>query len=105
MIIIAGQTSFDSLGNVYAPNDFVKQADYIFRLLKAYIEEAGGKMEHIVKLTNYFTNMDDLTTFIRVRNKYVNTKKPPTAVCVQVGKLFVDGLVLEVEATVVIPKK
>ena len=69
------------------------------------LEELGGSMNDIVRLTNYFTNMNDLKTFIQVRNKYVNTRQPPAAVCVEINKLFVDGLMLEVEATAIIPKK
>ncbi len=105
MIFIAGQTAFDKQGKIVGSGDFEAQAELIFQNLKAYIEEAGGTMADIVKLTNYLTNMDDLQAFIRIRNKYVNTKQPPAATTIQVSKLFVDGLVLEVEAVVVIPKK
>lgn len=105
MIFIAGQTAFDKQGKIVASGDFEAQAELIFQNLKAYIEEAGGTMADIVKLTNYLTDMNDLQAFIRIRNKYVNTKQPPAATTIQVSKLFVDGLVLEVEAVVVIPKK
>lgn len=104
MIFIAGQTAFDKNGQLVSPGNFDAQAEVIFENLKSYIEELGGTMSDIVKLTNYLTNMDDLKAFIRIRNKYVNTKQPPAATTVEVSKLFVNGLVLEVDAVVVIKK-
>jgi 2-iminobutanoate/2-iminopropanoate deaminase len=105
MLMIAGQCAFDKNWNMVGKGDFALQAEQVFKNIKDMIEEMGGKMEHIVRLTNYFLNMGDLKTFIQVRNRFVNTKNPPAAVCVEVNKLFVEGLLLEVEATVIIPKK
>ncbi len=105
MIMIAGQCAFDKNWNMIGAGDFAKQADQVFRNIKDMLEELGGSMDNIVRLNNYFLNMGDLKTFIAVRNRYVNTKQPPAAVCVEVNKLFVDGLLLEVEATAIIPKK
>jgi 2-iminobutanoate/2-iminopropanoate deaminase len=105
MIFIAGQTAFDDKGKLVSPGNFEAQAEVIFQNLKAYIEELGGSMSDIVKLTNYLTNIDDLKAFIKIRNKYVNTKQPPAATTIEVSKLFAEGLVLEVEAVVVIKKR
>ncbi len=105
MIMIAGQCAFDKNWNMIGKGNFAEQAEQVFKNIKDMLEELGGSMNDIVRLTNYFTNMNDLKTFIQVRNKYVNTRQPPAAVCVEINKLFVDGLMLEVEATAIIPKK
>jgi 2-iminobutanoate/2-iminopropanoate deaminase len=104
MIVIAGQTSYDKAGNMVGKDNFEKQAERIFELLKAYIEEAGGKMSDIIKLNTYLVNMSDLGSYVRIRNKYVNTAKPPAATIVQIEKLWQEGLLIETEATVIIPK-
>lgn len=78
--------------------------EQIFRNIKSMIEEVGGTMTQIVKLTNYFINMSNLQTFIKVRNKYFNTKEPPTSTSLQVSKLFMEDLLLEVQGIVIIPK-
>jgi len=40
-----------------------------------------------------------------IRDKFVNTTHPPASTLVQVSKLFRDDILIEIEATAVIPKK
>lgn len=57
----------------------------------------------MVKLTNFFVDMNHLPVFFEVRDTFVNTKAPPASTAIQVGRLARDGALFEVEAVAVIP--
>ena len=92
-------------GGVFAgaPGDFRAQATQCFENLKAGLKSAGGGFEHVVKITNFFTDMAHLPVFFEVRDKFVNTKAPPASTAIQVGRLAREGALFEVEAVAVMP--
>jgi enamine deaminase RidA (YjgF/YER057c/UK114 family) len=71
--------------------------------VKTALQECGCGFEHVVKITNYFANMDDLPIFFKIRDSYVNTKAPPASRAVQVGRLALPKAVFELEAVAVVP--
>lgn len=105
MILISGQVPFDKEAHLTGKGDFEQQAVQIFSNIKSIVEEAGGTMDNVVKLNYYITDISKLQILRDTRDKFVNTKNPPASTLVQVSKLFRDDVMLEVEATVVIPKK
>ena len=88
-----------------APGDFRAQATQCFENLKAGLASVGGGFEHVVKLTNFFVDMDHLPVFFEVRDTFVNTKAPPASTAIQIGRLARDGALFEVEAVAVIPDR
>ncbi|MBC7826885.1 MAG: RidA family protein [Chitinophagaceae bacterium] len=105
MILISGQVALDSKGNVVGKDDFKKQAEQVFLNIKDIVENAGGTMDNIVKTGIFLVDISQVSTFRHIRNKFINIKSPPTSTLVQVSKLFRDDLLLEIEATAIIPKK
>lgn len=53
LVYIAGQVPFDKSGTLVGREDFLAQAEQVFRNLKSAVEAAGGRLSDIVKL-NYF---------------------------------------------------
>lgn len=104
MIILSGQVPFDSKGNLIGKGDFTKQAEQVFMNIKNIINDLGGTMGDIVKLGFYMLDVSQIQTLRNVRDKYINLNKPPASTLVQVSKLFRDDVLLEIEATAVIPK-
>jgi enamine deaminase RidA (YjgF/YER057c/UK114 family) len=88
-----------------APGDFRAQAAQCFENLKAGLASVGAGFEHVVKLTNFFTDMAHLPLFFEVRDSFVNTKAPPASTAIQVVRLARDGALFEVEAVAVIPDR
>lgn len=80
MVILSGQVAFDKGGNLVGKDNLEKQTAQVFRNIKNIVEELGGSMEHVVKT-------------------------PPASTLVQVSKLFRDDILIEIEATAIIPKK
>ncbi|MCX7311983.1 MAG: RidA family protein [Hyphomicrobiales bacterium] len=86
-----------------APGDFRAQVVQAFENVRIGLASVGGRMEHIVKITNFFIDMANLPVFFEVRDTYVNTKAPPASTAVEISKLARDGALFEIEAVAVIP--
>jgi enamine deaminase RidA (YjgF/YER057c/UK114 family) len=103
-IYIAGQLGYDSAGKQGA--DFREQTTLVYENLKAAIESVGGKMENIVKLNAFLTDIRaQLPIYREVRDKFVNVAAPPASTTLEVPKLARDGALLEVEAIAVLPAR
>jgi len=105
MLIISGQVAIDSKGNLVGKGDFAKQSEQAFQNIKNIVENAGGTMDNVVKLGFYILDVNQIQTLRSVRDKFINTKSPPASTLVQVSKLFRDDVLVEIEATAIIPNK
>jgi enamine deaminase RidA (YjgF/YER057c/UK114 family) len=105
-IYLSGQLGMTPAGAFAgAPGDFRAQATQCFENLKAGLAAVGAGFEHVVKITNFFVDMDHLPVFFEVRDRYVNTKAPPASTAIQIGRLAREGALFEVEAVAVVPDK
>jgi len=105
MIIISGQVALDSLGRLVGNGDVAKQTEQVFLNIQNIVSSFGGTMDHIAKLGIYMLDVSQIQAMRDVRNKFINVDHPPASTLVQVNKLFRDDLLIEVEATAIIPKK
>jgi len=104
-IYISGQLGMTPDGKFAgAPGDFRAQATQAFVNLKAALASVGADFSHVVKITNYFTDMAHLPIFFEVRDKFVNTKAPPASTAVQIVKLARPDALFEIEAIAVVPQ-
>ena len=97
LLFIAGQVSVNGEGELVGPGDIRAQTRQVFENIKAMVEEAGGTMANIVKLTTFMTNMDDFAAFSQVRTEYI-TEPYPAATLVEVRSLVRPEWLVEVEA-------
>ncbi len=105
-LYIAGQLGMTAEGRFAgAPGDFRAQCTQCFENMKAALESAGASFKDVVKITNYFIDMNHLSAFFEVRDRYVNTKAPPASTAVQISKLARDGALFEIEAIAVLPAR
>ena len=61
-------------------------------------------MDHLVKLNYFVLDGNEIQPIRDVRDKYINTKTPPASTLVKVSGLFREDILIEIEATFVIPK-
>jgi 2-iminobutanoate/2-iminopropanoate deaminase len=104
MIILSGQIALDRNGNLVGKNNLEQQTEQIFTNIKNIIAESGGTMTDVVKFGIYIIDATQVQTIRNVRDKYINQNNPPTSTLVQVSKLVRDDLLIEIEATVIVPK-
>ena len=102
-VYIAGQTALNQSFQVVGKDDFRTQAEQVFANLKTALEAAGADFTHVVKLNIYLVDMSHLRTFAEVRDRYINTDHPPASTAVEVRKLALADLLLEIEAIASLP--
>jgi enamine deaminase RidA (YjgF/YER057c/UK114 family) len=105
MVIISGQVALDKDGSLVGKGDLARQTSQIFINIKNIIEGAGGTMDDLVKIGIYMIDARQVQVFRDVRDTFINIKNPPASTMVQVSALFRPDLLVEVDATAIIPKK
>ncbi|HEV7603097.1 MAG TPA: RidA family protein [Bradyrhizobium sp.] len=101
LIFIAGQTAINRDGNVVGKNDFAAQAAQVFYNLAIALEAAGCSAAHLVKLTVFLTEMENLARYREARNRFFASVTPaaaPAVTLVEVAKLYGPDLMIEIEA-------
>ena len=101
-VFIAGQIALDPNGSPVGKGDIEAQTHQVYANLQAILEELGGSLDDIVKLTTYLTDRSHLDAFRRVRNRFFTDAFPPNTL------LFVSGLahpdyLVEIEAVAYLP--
>lgn len=106
IVYIAGQLGLEPDGNMAGGGgDFRAQCKQAFENVKAALAAAGGGFEHVVKITNYLTDVRHLPIFREVRDTYVNTKAPPASTTVAISALARPDAMFEVEAVAALPPR
>jgi enamine deaminase RidA (YjgF/YER057c/UK114 family) len=96
LVVTSGQIAVRDDGTV--PEGFEAQARLVFEHLGRALGAAGAAWGDVIKLTIFVTTLDELDTFRRVRDEFVDTARPPASSLVQVAGLVRPELLLEVEA-------
>jgi enamine deaminase RidA (YjgF/YER057c/UK114 family) len=98
---IAGQTAFDTQGNVVGVGDFRAQAEQTCRNLKIALDAVGASPQDIVKVTNYIVDRSNLPVLVEVRKAILGELRPASTLVV--AGLARDELLVEIEAIVALP--
>ena len=100
-VYVSGQVGLDAAGKLAgAPGDFRAQAVQAFENVKQALAAVGGGFEHLVYLIDAAAHFPQ---FLAVRDEYVRKENPPASTLVQVGRLALEPLLLEIEAVAVLP--
>jgi len=104
-VYIAGQVGWTGAG-IWEAKDFAGQFRQTLQNILDVLAEAGGRPEHLVKLTWYVLDKAEYLGAIRevgaAYRELIGRHYPAMAV-VQVSALVEDAARLEIEATAVIP--
>jgi enamine deaminase RidA (YjgF/YER057c/UK114 family) len=97
----AGQTG--ELSSDEQDGPIAAQSWYVLDALRRTVATAGGTLEDVVNLTQYFTDMRDFPIYNRIRAQFFEV--PPASTCVRVVQLLPNTLTrLEVQAVAYIPQ-
>lgn len=105
-VFISGQVAFNSKG-VFEEKTFAGQFRQTLKNTLAVLAEAGGKPEHIVRMTWYVVDKNEYLGAIRqvgAAYRELIGRHYPTMAVVQVGGLIENAARLEIETTAVIPE-
>ncbi|MFE3451005.1 Rid family hydrolase [Nonomuraea sp. NPDC059194] len=99
MLYVSGQAAFDERGEVIGEGDMTAQAEAVFQNIGKILADQGAGFEDIAFIRTYLTDMDERSAYGEVRRKYI-TGTPPASTTVEVSKLFMPGLMLEIDLIV-----
>ena len=102
-VYISGQVALDGAGELVGPGDVAVQARQVFENLQAALGSVGAGFEQVVKLTFYLVDATQMPAVREVRDRYVDTARPPASTAVEVRRLVRDDLLVEVEAVAILP--
>jgi reactive intermediate/imine deaminase len=101
LVFVAGQIATDANGNVVGRGDLVAQSRAVVDKIRRIVEEAGGSMDNVVKITTFVTTLEGYSEFAQVRAEYFPNHKPASAT-VRVSGLIGDDFLIEIEAIAVL---
>ncbi len=99
MLYVSGQAAFDEQGNLVGEGSMAAQAEHVFQVIGRILADQGATFDDIAFIRTYLTDMDARAEYGAVRRKYI-TGTPPASTTVEVSKLFMPGLLLEVDLIV-----
>ena len=101
-VYVSGQVAMDAEGNVVGGGDAGAQTEKVLENVATVLEEAGGSLDHIVKVTVFITDMAFYDEIHEVRRRHFGEPYPASSM-VEVSALIDPRLLVEVEAVAVIP--
>jgi len=106
MVFLAGQVGWNAEQR-FESGDFVAQARQALANIVTLVAEAGGRAEHITRLTWFVLDKREYLSRLRELGEAyrgVMGKHFPAMTLVQVGALVEEGAKVEIEGTAVVPK-
>ena len=101
MVYVSGQVSMDAEGNVVGEGDIRRQTETVLEHVKTVVEEAGGGMDDVVKVTVFIRDMGLYNEIHEVRRRYFGEPYPASSM-IEVSALIDPRLLIEIEAVAVI---
>jgi len=87
----------------YKEGPILAQSWYVLNSIKNTAESAGGQMTDVVKLVQYFRNLDHFPLYSRVRKQFF-PGDPPVSTVVEVSAMLPSpDILIEVEAPMWLP--
>lgn len=103
MLMTAGQVALNPQGELVGKGDMAAQTEQVYKNLQAILEAHGAKLSDIVKANIYITDMQAIGQLAGVRNRFMGDHAPISTL-VEVSKLAMPDLLVEIEVTAVIVK-
>ncbi|MGK4580047.1 RidA family protein [Kitasatospora sp. HPMI-4] len=102
LVAVSGQVALDADGKVVGEGDPEAQAQQVFENLERCLAAAGATFADVAKFTYYITDVAYLPAIRTVRDRFIDTERPPASSAVQVAALFRPELLLEIELFAVV---
>ena len=103
LLFISGMMAVDKNQRVIGEGDVVAQARAVFGSLKRILESEGASFADVLTVTVFLQNIEDRARINPVRKEFFGDARPASSL-VEVAKLAIPGLLVEVEAIAGIPE-
>ncbi|MEV4097334.1 NAD(P)-binding domain-containing protein [Streptosporangium saharense] len=102
LLFVSGQAALDEEGRVVGEGDMTRQSEYVMEMLARILADQGCSFDDVTHIRTFLTDMSRLREYGAVRGRHI-TGEPPASTTVEVSRLFVPGLLIEVEVVAAIP--
>ena len=103
VIEVAGTTAVDERGEVVGPNDPYRQATYALEKIGRALAEAGAGFENVIRTRMFVTDIGRWEEVGRAHGEVFRDIRPASTL-VQVASLVRSDLLVEIEATALVPE-
>jgi 2-iminobutanoate/2-iminopropanoate deaminase len=100
-LYIAGQVARDVRGNLVGKGDFEDQVRQVYSNLKNILQEAGGGLKNIVKMTTILTHYGNVESLRKIRGELMGDLMPPNTLLI-IESLASPDFMIEIEAIAVL---
>src|SRR4030095_170387 len=101
-IYLAGQTRYqDERGETY-PGNFDGQVRAAFERMRKTLAAAGGKLEDVVTMTVFVTDMANGTRFTQLRKEFFKEDRYPASALIGIKELARPEMMIEIQAIAVV---
>jgi reactive intermediate/imine deaminase len=104
ILFVSGLTAHDAAGNLLGGADAAAQTRQILNNLKLVLDAVGATFADVLKVTVFLTNVDDRAAINPVRQEFFGVARPASTL-IEVSRLALPEMKVEIEAVVGIPAK
>ncbi len=101
VIHVSGTTATDAEGKLVGRGDAAAQTRQAIRNITSALEQAGARLEDVVRTRIYVTDITQWEAIGRVHGEYFATVRPATSM-VEVRNLIDPDMLVEIEAEAII---
>lgn len=102
LLFIAGQISTDASGKIVGKGDLRAQATQVLENIRTILRTNDADMDDVVSVTVYVTDMRAFEDVADIRLRYFPQNGPASAI-VEVSRLALPDLMIEISAVAVVP--
>ncbi len=99
ILFVSGLTAHDAEGQLVGEGDAVAQTRQILTNLGLVLDAAGATFADVLKVTIFLTDADDRAAINPVRQEFFGAAKPASTL-IEVTRLALPGMKVEIEAVV-----
>ncbi len=104
LVFLSGHVPYTTSGTL--PKGLAAQLEQVFANLGTTLAASGCSFDDVARMTVYILDYAPsmLAEFRAVRDRFINTDKPPASALVGVSALFQPGVLVEIDAIAVVPE-
>ena len=102
LLFVSGCVPTDAAGNVVGGDDVAAQARKTFENIGKILAAAGATPADVARVTVYLTDIDDRPKINPVRQEFFGEARPASTL-IEVSRLAIPGIKIEVEAIARVP--
>ena len=102
LLFVSGVGPLAEDGSLVGGDDAAEQTRQIFRNLDRVLRAAGASAADVLKVTVYLSDIEDRAAINPVRQQFFGAARPASTL-VEVSKLAIPGMKVEIEAVVGLP--